>query len=109
MARATWVKFLILPVMMISVLTLVGCGSTNANKVCYGGFIRSAVETQGALRLAQDQVTVVVDGKDETAVLYTTGNYFVVFAEDLIAAVKAMKENIELRAKIKELEKNNGN
>lgn len=87
----------------ISLIVFQGCG-TQKSDVIYAGFVRSDQETQGNLRLAQNEVDVVVDGSDKVSKLTNTGNYFVIWVGDLLAAINALEENKQLKARIKELE-----
>jgi len=68
---------------------LAGCANQTA--VVYGGSTRSETDLKGQIRLAQNEVEVVVEGQTETATLQNTGNYFVVWVEDMVNAVRSIK------------------
>lgn len=94
------------PLLLVAFLiaTATSCQS-NPREVVYAANVRDRYELQGQLRLAQNQVEVSIDGEEdtETAMLTNTGNYFVIFADDLAGFVRAVQDNREYVQTIAEL------
>jgi len=110
MRKTRYQRLMISLILTSFTLGIQGCGLSKP-EVIYAGNVRSTEESVGRLRLAQPEVDVVVDGDERVSKLTNTGNYFVVWVEDLVAAVNAMDlakklrtENAELKLKIKQLE-----
>ena len=74
---------------LLTSFSFTGCSSTS--EVVYGGSVRSSEELNGQMRLAENSVEVNVVGNSKTATLTNTGNYYVVWVEDLIHAVNSIK------------------
>lgn len=75
---------------LLSLLVLVGCTST---KVLIADYSPQDISTKGLVRLAQDNVLVMVDQTGEIGTLEHASGYFVISKADLIALIKSSKGN----------------
>lgn len=73
---------------------IIVCAScSHETGIVYAGHIMRDDDLNGQMRLAQNEVEVSIEGKeDKTAILMNTGNYFVMPADEVAFAVQSIKK-----------------